>query len=123
MLDSVMGGDFDMMLGTWGMDIDPDIMLMTLTTKGIDWQLNWSGYSNPEYDDLYLQQHRAKDDEARRGTIGKMFEIIDKDVPRIQLNVVTDFDVFRNDHIRFASRDTYMVPFQANTIYSFERVR
>jgi peptide/nickel transport system substrate-binding protein len=120
--DTLLMGDYDMAMVIWGFDPDPDIMLLTLHTVGVDWEINWSGYSNPEYDALYWDQHYATDYEERRDVIWQMLEIVQEDLPLMQLDVVESFDVFRNDRIRFPVTDTYWSPWLTGVIYNFERV-
>ncbi|MBI2910134.1 MAG: ABC transporter substrate-binding protein [Chloroflexi bacterium] len=42
---------------------------------------NWSGYSNPQYDELYVKQSQTVDEAERRKTVWEMQRILLKDVP------------------------------------------
>ncbi|MBI2907168.1 MAG: hypothetical protein HYX92_05870 [Chloroflexi bacterium] len=58
---------------------DPDILLSDFyLTNGTN---NFSGYSNPVYDDLYGKQSRALDTEERRKIVWEMQRILLQDVP------------------------------------------
>jgi peptide/nickel transport system substrate-binding protein len=122
MNDFLLGGDYDIAITTWGYDPDPDIMMLTLHSIGIDWGVNWAGYSNPELDELYDAQHYATDYEERREVIWDMLEIVHEEVPRNQLNNIAYFDVFRNDRIDFPTLDTIWEPWQGSGIWDFERL-
>jgi ABC-type oligopeptide transport system substrate-binding subunit len=45
--------DFDVILWGWGSDPDPAFLLSVMTTDEIPTGTSESGYSNPEYDELY----------------------------------------------------------------------
>ncbi|MBI2908419.1 MAG: ABC transporter substrate-binding protein [Chloroflexi bacterium] len=58
--------------------LDPDNQLgdFYLTRAG----MNWTGYSNPSYDELYVKQSRALDAMERRKTVWEMQRILLRDV-------------------------------------------
>jgi peptide/nickel transport system substrate-binding protein len=122
MIDYLLGGDFDIVITQWGIDPDPDIMILTLHSIGVDWAINWAGYSNPELDELYFDQHFATDYEERRAVIWEILDLVHEEVPRIQLNNVALFDAYRSDRLSFPTLDTIWYPWQGIGIYEFERV-
>jgi peptide/nickel transport system substrate-binding protein len=75
--------DFDVILWGWGSDPDPGFLLSVMTTDEIPTGNSETGYSNPEYDDLYRQQQVELDPEQRREIIWQMQEIVHEDLPYI----------------------------------------
>lgn len=76
--------DFDIMMWDWVGYIDPDFMLSVVTC---DQYGGWSdtGYCNPEYDKLYVEQGATVDPEARKKIVWEMQEIQYRDKPYIQV--------------------------------------
>ncbi len=72
--------DFDVILWGWGSDPDPGFLLSVMTTDEIPTGNSETGYSNPEFDALYLQQATALDLDTRREIIWQMQEIVHQDV-------------------------------------------
>jgi len=72
--------DYDLLIWAWGSDPDPDLLLSVPTTSGIESGLNETGYSNPQYDALYIQQQVATSREERRQIVWEMQEIMLRDV-------------------------------------------
>ncbi|MCJ7434744.1 MAG: hypothetical protein MUO77_14755, partial [Anaerolineales bacterium] len=72
--------DFDVMLWGWGSDPDPNLLLSVMTTDEISTGSSETGYSNPEYDELYIQQGSEMDFEARKALVWKMQKIVFDDV-------------------------------------------
>jgi peptide/nickel transport system substrate-binding protein len=70
--------DWDTYIWGWGGDPDPTSLLSFFTTGEIG-GLNDTGYSNPEYDQLFLDQIRATDETVRHGLIQQMQEIFYRD--------------------------------------------
>ncbi|MEK7329147.1 MAG: ABC transporter substrate-binding protein [Chloroflexota bacterium] len=58
--------DFDVMLWGWGSDPDPNLLLGVMTTDQIPTGSSETGYSNPEYDELYAQQAVELDSKKRQ---------------------------------------------------------
>jgi peptide/nickel transport system substrate-binding protein len=75
--------DFDVILWGWGSDPDPGFLLSVMTTDEIPTGNSETGYSNPEYDELYRQQQVELDPEKRREIIWQMQEIVHEDLPYI----------------------------------------
>jgi peptide/nickel transport system substrate-binding protein len=72
--------DFDIILWGWGSDPDPNLLLSVYATSEIPNGYNETGYSNPVYDELYLQQGVELDLDARRDLVWQMQEIVFEDV-------------------------------------------
>ncbi len=89
--------DYDLILWAWGSDPDPDFLLSVPTTRGIPSGLNETGYSNPVYDDLYLQQRNEPNPAKRRAIIWQMQEILHRDVVYIIPYYDFRIQAFRTD--------------------------
>jgi peptide/nickel transport system substrate-binding protein len=72
--------DFDIILWGWGSDPDPNLLLSVMTTDEIPTGSSETGYSNPEYDQLFRQQASERNLEKRRQLVWKMQEIVFNDV-------------------------------------------
>ena len=80
---------YDMFFWSWWPNVDPDWILSVLTTDQImkksgDWS-TWSDtfYSNPTYDQLYLQQQNAVNITQRQTIVREMQKIVYHDSPYI----------------------------------------
>jgi len=89
--------DFDVIVWGWGSDPDPDLLLSVMTTDEIPTGSSETGYSNPEYDALYLEQSSELDLNKRKDIVWQMQQIVFDDVvyviPYYQQNV----QAFRKD--------------------------
>jgi peptide/nickel transport system substrate-binding protein len=92
--------DYDVMLWEWGSDPDPNFLLSVMLTDEIASGYNETGYSNPEYDDLYSQQATELDDELRRGIIWRMQDIVHEDVVYIIPFYQKSVQAYRTDTFR-----------------------
>jgi peptide/nickel transport system substrate-binding protein len=83
--DRILESDFDMFIWGWFCDVDPTPMLSYMTTDEI---MNWndSFYSNPVYDELYLQQQRTLDRDERQKLIHEMQRIFYEDAAYVILS-------------------------------------
>jgi peptide/nickel transport system substrate-binding protein len=59
-----------------------------------------SGYHNPEYDQLYLDQQRAVDKTERQAIIWRMQELVFNDRPYITLYYEKMLQAFRSDRFK-----------------------
>lgn len=75
--------DFDVILWGWGSDPDPGFLLSVMTTDEIPTGNSETAYSNPEYDELYVQQATELDQDARQDLVWQMQEIVHRDLPYI----------------------------------------
>ncbi len=91
-------GDYDLVVWGWGPDPDPDFILSVLTTdQFVDGGWSDSGYHNPEYDQLYLDQQKAIDKTERQQIIWKMQEMVFNDRPYIVLWYEKLLQAYRSD--------------------------
>ncbi len=72
--------DYDIMLWGWVSDPDPGYLLSVTTTDEIPTGNSETGYSNPAYDALYVQQATTLDQDARRQLVWEMQRILFDDV-------------------------------------------
>ena len=72
--------DYDIILWGWGSDPDPNLLLSVHTTDEIPNGYNETGYSNPAFDELHIQQGRELDSEKRREIVWQMQQIAFDDV-------------------------------------------
>jgi peptide/nickel transport system substrate-binding protein len=75
--------DFDVILWGWGSDPDPGFLLSVMTTDEIPTGNSETAYSNPAYDQLYVEQATELDLDRRRELIWQMQEIAHQDIPYI----------------------------------------
>jgi peptide/nickel transport system substrate-binding protein len=93
--------DYDLILWGWGSDPDPDFMLSVLTSEQfVDGGWSDSGYSNPEYDELYRQQQVTTDPDARQKIVWKMQEIAFNDRPYIVYWHPDTLQAYRSDRFK-----------------------
>jgi len=86
-----IGMKYDMFMWNWGTDVDPTFILSVMTTGQIptshnDWSA-WSDsfYSNPYYDQLFIQQQTTTDIAARQQIVYEMQRILYRDAPYVVL--------------------------------------
>ena len=91
-------GDYDLVIWGWGPDPDPDFILSVMTSEQfVDGGWSDSGYSNPEYDQLYLDQQIAVDKNERQQIVWKMQEMVFNDRPYIVLWYQDLLQAYRSD--------------------------
>lgn len=81
--EALKAGDIDMHLQAWGTAPlgDPNYFPSTLVESGVSY--NFSGYSNPELDELLVKGRKSFDDEVRKSHYDRIQEIINEDLPLI----------------------------------------
>jgi len=91
--DDEFAPDFDMFIWGWGGDIDPNFILSIFTTDQIE---SWSdcNWSNEEYDELFSEQQRTIDPDARKQIIDRMQEIWYEESPYIILQYPDNFEAY-----------------------------
>jgi len=94
--DRIYESDFDMFIWGWFCDVDPTPMLSYMTSDEI---MNWNDafYSNPDYDELYLQQQRALDRDERQKLIHEMQRIFYEDAAYVILSYTPELQAYRTD--------------------------
>ncbi|MBI5840093.1 MAG: ABC transporter substrate-binding protein [Chloroflexi bacterium] len=89
--------DFDVMIWGWGSDPDPNLLLGVMTTDQIPTGSSETGYSNPEFDDLFAQQATELDKDKRIALVRQMQEIVHNDVVYIIPYYDPNIQAFRTD--------------------------
>lgn len=89
--------DYDVIIWGWGSDPDPAFLLSVHLTDEIPTGTSETGYSNPEFDELFAQQATALNPEERRQIIWKMQEILHRDVAYIIPFYAQATQAFRTD--------------------------
>ena len=89
--------DFDILIWGWGSDPDPNLLLGVMTTDQIPTGSSETGYSNPEFDDLYNQQATAPDFQTRKDIVWKMQQIVFDDVVYIIPFYAQATEAYRTD--------------------------
>ncbi|UCE80865.1 MAG: hypothetical protein JSV94_06935, partial [Methanobacteriota archaeon] len=97
------GLEYDLFIWNWQPDLDPSFILSVLTTEEIpeDWHdiTAWSDvfYSNPYYDQLYIDQLREIDDFERQAIVHEMQHIAYRDCPYVILYYPSELVAYRTD--------------------------
>ncbi len=89
--------DYDVIIWGWGSDPDPAFLLSVHLTNEIPTGTSETGYSNPEFDELFAQQATALDPDERRQIIWRMQEILHRDVAYIIPFYAQATQAFRTD--------------------------
>jgi peptide/nickel transport system substrate-binding protein len=89
--------DFDIIIWGWGSDPDPNLLLSVMTTDEIPTGSSETGYSNPEYDELFAQQAVELDQETRKEIVWQMQQIVHDDVVYIIPFYAQNVQAYRTD--------------------------
>lgn len=89
--------DFDIIIWGWGSDPDPNLLLSVMTTDEIPTGSSETGYSNPEYDELFGQQATELDQEKRKEIVWQMQQIVHDDVVYIIPYYAQAVQAYRKD--------------------------
>ena len=89
--------DFDVILWGWGSDPDPNFLLSVMLTGEIPTGNSETGYSNPDYDALYLEQAVELDGERRIELVHQMQQIVHDDVVYIIPYYAQEVQAYRTD--------------------------
>ena len=89
--------DFDIILWGWGSDPDPNFLLSVMLTDEIPTGNSETGYSNPEYDALYLEQAVELDRDKRIEMVHQMEQIVFDDVVYIIPYYAQTVQAYRTD--------------------------
>ncbi|MEO8358222.1 MAG: ABC transporter substrate-binding protein [Chloroflexota bacterium] len=89
--------DFDIIIWGWGSDPDPNLLLSVMTTDEIPTGSSETGYSNPEYDDLFGQQAVELDQDKRKEIVWQMQQIVHDDVVYIIPYYAQAVQAYRKD--------------------------
>lgn len=89
--------DFDVIIWGWGSDPDPNLLLSVMTTDEIPTGSSETGYSNPEFDELYYEQASELDLNRRKELVWQMQQIVFDDVVYIIPFYEQSVQAFRKD--------------------------
>lgn len=89
--------DFDIILWGWASDPDPSALLYVYTTEAVPTGSSETGYSNPEYDELYAKQQVELNFEARKEIVWQMQKIVHDDVVYIIPFYDANVQAYRTD--------------------------
>ena len=98
--------DYDIILWGWGSDPDPNLLLSVHTTDEIPNGYNETGYSNPEYDELHVQQGIELDPAKRQEIVWQMQQIAFDDVVYIIPYYEQTIEAYRVDRFTGWITDT-----------------
>ncbi len=94
---------YDLYIWAWDFDVDPSFALSVLTTDEIPEDQNdytaWSDafYTNPDYDEMYIDQQNTPDPVERQTIIHEMQRILYRDCPYIVLWYPFGLYAYRTD--------------------------
>jgi peptide/nickel transport system substrate-binding protein len=89
--------DFDVVIWNWAGDVDPNSLLNILTTSSIGSNSD-TFYSNPKYDDLFVQQGKETDETKRKELIDQMQQLVYDEAPYHILFYDAALHAYRTDH-------------------------
>lgn len=89
--------DFDLIIWGWASDPDPSALLYVYTTESIPTGSSETGYSNPEYDELYAQQQVELNFEKRKDVVWQMQKMVFDDVVYIIPFYDANVQAYRTD--------------------------
>jgi peptide/nickel transport system substrate-binding protein len=116
--------DFDVLLWGWGSDPDPSFLLSVMTTDEIPTGTSETGYSNPEYDALYLAQATELDRDRRIELVHEMQAIVHHDIPYIVPYYDQAVQAFRTDRFQGWVVDTGKIALEdSSSLLVIEPVR
>ena len=64
--------DYDVLVWGWGSDPDPSFLLSVMASDGIPSGMNETGYSDPQYDELYQKQLVEVNPETRKNIVWQL---------------------------------------------------
>jgi len=92
--------DYDIQIGQWGSDPDPNFLLSVPMQEGIPTGLNETGYANSDYDRMYQEQSTTLDESTRRKIIWDMQKKMLDDVVYIIPYYPKSVQAYREDNYR-----------------------
>lgn len=88
--------DFDVYMWGWVGDVDPTSLLQPFTTDEIGGSSD-TFYSNPRFDELFVQQGQSLDEAERKAMLQEMQELFYRDLPNIPLYYDSELHAYRTD--------------------------
>ncbi|MBL7164605.1 MAG: ABC transporter substrate-binding protein [Anaerolineales bacterium] len=104
--EAALAGDFDLILYLYGFEWDPEYQLLSLTCLGVDWGINFPGYCNADFDELYAAQHLAQERQERREYVYEAQRLVHNEVPWIQLVHINSYEAYNNQLFNFTITDS-----------------
>jgi len=101
--------DYDLIFWAWSTDLDPSFILSVMASDALSQGANDSGWSDPEYDDLFVRQGRERDITERVRMVHRMQEIALRDVVYIVPFYPDTAQAFRRDRFRGWQVDSPML--------------
>lgn len=92
--------DFDVINWGWSASVDPSSLLGVAISDEITTGTSESGYSNPEYDQLFAEQKVTVDRAKRKQILDKLQEILVRDVPYIIPYYRQNVQAYRSDRFQ-----------------------
>jgi peptide/nickel transport system substrate-binding protein len=92
--------DYDVIIWGWGSDPDPGFLLSVHLTDEVPTGNSETGYSNPEFDELYAQQATELDPVQRQEIVWQMQEILHRDVVYIIPYYQQAVQAYRTDRFK-----------------------
>jgi len=94
--------EFDMVVSEFWFDLplDPDFLCSLFHSTQSARGFNSSGYANPEFDEVALQQRVELDRDKRKKQVWKMQDILAQDVPWIPITSNIRIEFYRSDSFR-----------------------
>lgn len=74
LVDLMYTGEYDMYIWGWGADVDPSVITKIFVTDEW-WNLNETGYSDPQYDEMFYKQMTLMDEDERIAMVQEMQKI------------------------------------------------
>jgi peptide/nickel transport system substrate-binding protein len=111
--------DYDVIAWSWESDPDPSFLLSVMTSGEIENGGNDTGWSNPEYDELFDKQASELDPAKRREMIYRMQAIALRDVAYIVPYYPRVVEAFRRDRFRGWRTDQPGLLFEDRSSLSF----
>ena len=116
--------DYDILIWGWGSDPDPNLLLSVHTTDEIPNGYNETGYSNPELDELNVQQGRELDPAKRQEIVWQMQQIAFDDVVYIIPYYAQAIQAYRVDRFTGWITDTTKIELSdVSSLVAVEPVR
>jgi peptide/nickel transport system substrate-binding protein len=89
--------DFDIVIWGWATDPDPNLQLAAMISDAIPTGSNETGYSNPQFDELYRQQSTTLDLKKRQALVWQMQKIVFHDLLYIVPFYAQTAQAYRSD--------------------------
>jgi len=96
LFETIVAGDYDTFFWGWGMFVDPDYMLVNLTESELG-NYNDANWTDPRYEELYLQQKVETDEATRIEMVHEMLNIFHDSAIYIVTSPEPELQAYRTD--------------------------